>query len=115
MSKDTELAAGDFRSTIPRFSPQARAANQALVDGLAAVAARKGATAAQIALAWVMAQKPWIVPIPGTTKLPRLEENLKAADIVLTAEDLTDIENRLGGIAVQGHRYPETAQSLIDR
>jgi len=115
MNKDTELAAGDFRSTIPRFAPEARAANQALVDALAAIADRKGTTPAQIALAWVLAQKPWIVPIPGTTKLPRLEENLKAADIVLTAEDMKEIERRMGAIAVHGHRYPEAAQAMIDR
>jgi aryl-alcohol dehydrogenase-like predicted oxidoreductase len=115
MTKDTELSAGDFRSTIPRFQPAARAANQALVDALAAIAARKGATPAQIALAWVLAQKSWIVPIPGTTKLPRLEENLKADDIVLTADDFKEIERRMGGIAVQGHRYPEAAQAMIDR
>ncbi len=115
MNKDTELGAGDFRSTIPRFQPEARAANQALVDGLAAIAAMKGATSAQIALAWVLAQKPWIVPIPGTTKLLRLEENLKAADVVLTADDLKEIENRIGAIPVRGHRYPEAAQAMIDR
>ena len=79
------------------------------------IAAQKGATPAQIALAWLLAQKPWIVPIPGTTKLHRLEENLKAADVVLTAEDLKEIENRIGAIAVQGHRYPEAAQAMIDR
>ena len=115
MNKDTELKAGDFRSTIPRFAPEARAANQALVDALQAIAAKKGATPAQIALAWVMAQAPWIVPIPGTTKLHRLDENLKAADVVLTADDLKEIENRMGAIAVQGHRYPEAAQAMIDR
>ena len=75
----------------------------------------KGASPAQIALAWVLAQKPWMVPIPGTTKLPRLEENLKAANVELTAGDLQEIENRMGAIAVQGHRYPEAAQAMIDR
>src|SRR6201996_872969 len=115
INKDTELKTGDFRSTIPRFAPEARAANQHLVDTIQAIAAKKGATPAQIALAWVMAQAPWIVPIPGTTKLHRLDENLKAADVVLTADDLKEIESRMGAIAVQGHRYPEAAQAMIDR
>jgi aryl-alcohol dehydrogenase-like predicted oxidoreductase len=115
IGQDTKLESGDFRSTIPRFQPEARSANQALVDVLRTIAARKGATPAQIALAWVLAQEPWFVPIPGTTKLTRLEENLKAADVVLTANDLSEIESRTAAIAIEGHRYPEAAQSLIDR
>ena len=111
----TTFDSTDFRNVVPRFAPEARKANLALVDRLGEIAARKKVTPAQIALAWVMAQAPWIVPIPGTTKLHRLDENLKAADVVLTADDLKEIENRMGAIAVQGHRYPEAAQAMIDR
>jgi aryl-alcohol dehydrogenase-like predicted oxidoreductase len=97
----------DIRSTIPRFTPEARQANQALVDLLGEIGQRKQATPAQIALAWLLAQKPWIVPIPGTTKLHRLEENIGAASVDLTLDDLRDIERAAAQITVQGARYPE--------
>jgi len=102
----TSFAADDFRNVVPRFTPEARAANQVLVDQLTAIAAGHGATPAQIALAWLLARKPWIVPIPGTTKLHRLEENIAAAEVVLQAQDLDAIERALAGIQVQGERYP---------
>ncbi|MEO7068813.1 MAG: aldo/keto reductase [Rhodanobacter sp.] len=102
----TPLAKDDFRSNIPRFAAEARQANQALVDLLGRIAAGKNATPAQIALAWLLAQKPWIVPIPGTTKLHRLQENIGAVDISLNAEELHHIEEALAGITVQGDRYP---------
>ncbi|MGH6859681.1 MAG: aldo/keto reductase, partial [Phyllobacterium sp.] len=107
MDKDTRLGENDFRRILPRFTPEAMAKNQALVDLLKRVAAQKKATPAQIALAWLLAQKPWIVPIPGTTKLHRLEENLGAADIVLTDGDLTEIGNAAAAIEIEGERYPE--------
>jgi len=103
----------DFRNRVPRFMPEARKANRALVDVLSAIAARKNSTPAQLALAWLLAQKPWIVPIPGTTKLHRLEENLGATDVVLTPDDLHDIENAVAGIAVVGARYPESLQQRV--
>jgi aryl-alcohol dehydrogenase-like predicted oxidoreductase len=106
MSKDTRLAESDFRKILPRFTPEAMARNQALVDLLTRIAGEKRATPAQIALAWLMAQKPWIVPIPGTTKPHRLEENLAAADIALTARDLAEIERAAAEIQVEGERYP---------
>jgi aryl-alcohol dehydrogenase-like predicted oxidoreductase len=105
----------DFRNTVPRFSPEARKANKALVDLLAAIAARKNVTPAELALAWLLAQKPWIVPIPGTTKLPRLEENLGAASLELSAEDLREITAAASKIEVQGARYPEHLQRLVGR
>src|SRR3954462_11915659 len=105
----------DFRSTLPRFSPETLKANQALVDLLGSIAGRKGATPAQIALAWLLAQKPWIVPIPGTTKLHRLDENLGAADVELTAADLREIEAAASRIAVQGDRYPEKLEQMTGR
>src|SRR5215471_1228741 len=105
----------DFRSTLPRFTPEARKANQALVDLLGEIAKRKKATPAQIALAWLLAQKPWIVPIPGTTKLKRLEENVGAVEIELTGDDLRDIENAASQIEVQGARYPEHLEQLTGR
>jgi aryl-alcohol dehydrogenase-like predicted oxidoreductase len=108
----TTLDSTDFRSTLPRFTPEARTANQALVDLLAAVGARKNATPAQIALAWVLAQKPWIVPIPGTTKLHRLDENLAAASIELSAGDLREIEDASSRITVLGARYPEAIEKM---
>jgi aryl-alcohol dehydrogenase-like predicted oxidoreductase len=111
----TEFAAGDVRTVIPRFTAEARAANQALVEQLGRIAAAKDATPAQIALAWLLAQKPWIVPIPGTRRLERLEENLGAADLQLTAADLTEIDTAAAGITVEGERYPEAMQRLIDR
>jgi len=107
ITEDTSFAGTDLRSRIPRFTPDARKANQALVDLLGSIAERKKATLAQIALAWLLAQKPWIVPIPGTTKLARVEENLAAAAIELTPDDLREIENAASKITVQGARYPE--------
>ena len=111
----TAFESGDFRTGIPRFAADARAANQAVVDLLARIAGRLGATPAQVALAWLLAQEPWIVPIPGTRKLARLEENLVAADIELTSGDLAEIETASAAIAVQGARYPEALERLIDR
>jgi aryl-alcohol dehydrogenase-like predicted oxidoreductase len=106
MSKDTKLGEDDFRKLLPRFTPEAMEKNQALIDLLKRIADEKKATPAQIALAWLLAQKPWIVPIPGTTKLHRLEENLGAANVTLTARDLADIREALGRIDVEGERYP---------
>lgn len=111
----TELAPGDFRSVSPRFSTEARAANKALVDLLKDIAAQKEATPAQIALAWLMAQRPWIVPIPGTTKLHRLEENLGAADVDLTADDLATIAAAAAAIPIQGERLPEAVLAQTGR
>ncbi|BAU39849.1 aldo/keto reductase (plasmid) [Acetobacter pasteurianus NBRC 101655] len=105
----------DFRSTVPRFQAEALAANQALVDLVKAIASEKSCTPAQIALAWLLAQKPWIVPIPGTTKLHRLEENLGGADVILTQDDLDRIERSLNDIPLQGARYPASYQNLINR
>ena len=107
IDEKTTFETNDFRNIVPRFSPEARKANQALVDLLGQVAKRKGATSAQIALAWLLAQKPWIVPIPGTTKLNRLEENLGAASVELFAEDLRSIDAAASQIQVEGARYPE--------
>ena len=111
----TEFDKNDFRNIVPRFSPEARKANQALVDRLSEIAAEKQATPAQIALAWLLAQKPWIVPIPGTTKLHRLKENIGAVDIELTAADLHQIDTVLSQIAIQGERYPAQLQQLVGR
>ncbi|MDQ0080597.1 Predicted oxidoreductase [Variovorax sp. YR634] len=111
----TSFGATDFRSTVPRFAPQARQANRALVDVLAEIAARKQVTPAQLALAWLLAQKPWIVPIPGTTKLHRLEENAGAASVVLLPEDLKEIEAAVSGVQVQGDRYSADRQKLVGR
>ena len=107
MSKDTRLGEGDFRKILPRFTPEAMEKNQALVDLLRRIADDRGATPAQIALAWLLAQKPWIVPIPGTTKLHRLEENLASVDVALTAVDLAEIETAAAAIPIEGERYPE--------
>jgi aryl-alcohol dehydrogenase-like predicted oxidoreductase len=115
MTKDTEIAENDFRRILPRFTPEAMAANQALVDLLKRIAARKRATPAQIALAWLLAQKPWIVPIPGTTKLHRLEENLGAANIALGADDLAEIERAAAAITIEGERYPERLMAMVGR
>ena len=112
INEGTQFASTDFRNRIPRFTPDARKANQALVDLLAEIGQRKRATPAQIALAWLLAQKPWIVPIPGTTKLSRLEENIGAAAIQLTADDLHEIESAASKITVQGARYPEELQRM---
>jgi aryl-alcohol dehydrogenase-like predicted oxidoreductase len=111
----TSFDPSDFRNTVPRFTPEHRKANQAVVDLLRGIAARKGATPAQIALAWVLARKPWIVPIPGTTKLHRLDENLGAAAVALTPDDLQEIDRAAATITVHGARYSESAQRLIDR
>lgn len=111
----TTFESGDFRNTVPRFSSENRKANQPLVDLLAAIAERKRATAAQIALAWLLARKPWIVPIPGTTRLTRLEENLGAAALELSTEDLEGIERAAAGITVHGERYSESSQRMVDR
>jgi aryl-alcohol dehydrogenase-like predicted oxidoreductase len=115
INADTAFEASDFRNSVPRFDPENRKANQGLVDLLGRIAAAKGATPAQIALAWLLAQKPWIVPIPGTTKLHRLEENLGGASVVLSAGDLLEIDTALRQITVAGHRYSEAAQRSIDR
>jgi aryl-alcohol dehydrogenase-like predicted oxidoreductase len=112
MKEDTTFASSDLRNTIPRFTPEARKANQALVDRLAEIAGRKKATPAQIALAWLNAQRPWIVPIPGTTKLERLKENIGAASLELTPDDLRGIENAASKITVQGARYPEHLERM---
>jgi aryl-alcohol dehydrogenase-like predicted oxidoreductase len=115
IDETTTFDKSDFRNTVPRFDPANRKANQALVDLLGAVAAKKQATPAQIALAWLLAQKPWIVPIPGTTKLHRLEENLGGAAVELTADDLREIDAVAAHITLQGARYSEGAQKMIDR
>ncbi len=115
ITEDTSFAQEDLRSRIPRFTPDARKANRALVDLIAAIAARKKATPAQIALAWLLAQKPWIVPIPGTTKLERVEENIGGAATELTPDDLREIDNATSKIPVQGARYPEDLERLTYR
>jgi aryl-alcohol dehydrogenase-like predicted oxidoreductase len=115
IDETTKLDANDFRNSVPRFTPENRKANQALIDLLGQIAQRKKATPAQISLAWLLAQKPWIVPIPGTTKLHRLEENLKAADLKLTPQDLQDIETAAAKITVQGARYPEHLERMTGR
>jgi aryl-alcohol dehydrogenase-like predicted oxidoreductase len=115
ISEDTKFDKSDFRNIVPRFSPENRKANQSVVNLLGTMAQRKKATPAQIALAWLLAQKPWIVPIPGTTKLPRLEENVGAAALELTPDDLHQIENAAAKITVQGARYPEELQKLVGR
>ncbi len=106
MSKDTKLESNDFRAQLPRFTPEAMTANQELVDLLKRIGDKKKATPAQISLAWLLAQKPWIVPIPGTTKHNRLEENLAAAELELSARDLAEIDNAAAAIKVEGERYP---------
>jgi aryl-alcohol dehydrogenase-like predicted oxidoreductase len=115
INADTKFDSTDFRSTVPRFNPENRKANQALVDLLSTFAEQKKATPAQIALAWLLAKKPWIVPIPGTTKLHRLEENLGAADVELTPEDLRAIESASSNIKVEGARYPEFHEQMTGR
>lgn len=115
ISEDTKFDSKDFRNIVPRFTPEARKANQALVERLGAIAAQKQATPAQIAIAWLLSQKPWIVPIPGTTKLHRLEENIGAARVELTPEDLRDISSAVAQIPVQGARYPEHLERLTGR
>ncbi len=115
INESTTFSGSDIRNIIPRFTPDARKANQALVDLLAGIAERKKATPAQIALAWLLAQKPWIVPIPGTTKLERLHENLGAVTVELTSDDLGEIESAASRITVQGARYPEHLQRMVGR
>jgi aryl-alcohol dehydrogenase-like predicted oxidoreductase len=115
IDENATFDSSDIRSRIPRFAPEARRANQALVDLLAAIGARKGATPAQIALAWLLAQKPWIVPIPGTRQIGRLDENLGAAGVSLTAADLREIESALAAIEVVGERYPAELQKMTGR
>jgi aryl-alcohol dehydrogenase-like predicted oxidoreductase len=115
IDENTKFDKNDFRNTLPRFGEENRKANQALVDLLTKIAQRKGATPAQIALAWLLAQKPWIVPIPGTTKLHRLEENLGALQVELTANDLREIEGAAAQIKLHGARYPEELQKLVGR
>ncbi len=113
MDENTTFDSGDFRNLLPRFTPEARKANQSLIELLAGIAARRKATPAQIALAWLLAQRPWIVPIPGTTKLSRLEENIASVSIELSADDLQEIESVSSKIKVQGERYPEQLQRLV--
>jgi aryl-alcohol dehydrogenase-like predicted oxidoreductase len=115
IDENTTFSSTDFRNTVPRFSAENRKANQAVVELVGAIGAKHGATPAQIALAWVLAQKPWIVPIPGTTKLHRLEENLGGADVTLSPDDLREIDDAVSKIEVQGARYSEGAQKMIDR
>jgi aryl-alcohol dehydrogenase-like predicted oxidoreductase len=115
IDESTTFDSADFRNIIPRFTPEARKANQAMVDLIGAIATKKGATPAQVALAWLLAQRPWIVPIPGTTKRHRLDENLGAAALELTADELREIETAAAAITVQGARYPEQYERLVDR
>ncbi|HST19216.1 MAG TPA: aldo/keto reductase [Gaiellaceae bacterium] len=115
IDETTEFESGDFRNTVPRFDADARKANRMFVELLERVAGEKSATPAQIALAWLLAQRPWIVPIPGTTKLHRLEENIAAADLTLTSEELAEIDDGAALITAQGHRYSEANERMIDR
>jgi aryl-alcohol dehydrogenase-like predicted oxidoreductase len=115
INENTKFDSNDFRNIVPRFTPEARKANQTVVDVLSGLAEQKKATPAQIALAWLLAQKPWIVPIPGTTKLARLEENIGAESLNLTADDLREIEKAVSKITVQGARYPENLQKMVGR
>jgi len=115
INADTTIDENDFRNRLPRFTPEARQANQALVDLIGGIAEGKRATRAQIALAWVLAQRPWIVPIPGTTKLQRLEENRGAAEMELSRDDLRDIDRALSTIAIQGERYPPALEQMVGR
>ncbi|WDF65261.1 aldo/keto reductase [Flavobacterium sp. KACC 22763] len=115
IDEKTQFDSTDFRNTLPRFTPEARKVNQALVELLSKIAAEKGATNAQIALSWILAQKPWIAPIPGTTKLHRLEENLGAVDLVLSAQDLAEIESAASKITIEGSRYPEHLQKIAGK
>jgi len=111
----TTFSSTDFRNSVPRFNPENRRANQSVVDLLSRIAKQKQATPAQIALAWLLAQKPWIVPIPGTTKLHRLDENLGATEVELTPDDLREINGAASRITIEGPRYPDNLQRLIDR
>jgi len=115
IKEDTQFEKTDFRNIVPRFSPENRKANRAMVDVVSRFAQEKKATPAQIALAWILAQKPWMVPIPGTTKLHRLEENIGAVDVTLTPDELRQLDGATSKIPVQGERYPESAQRMINR
>ncbi len=115
MDKDTKIAEGDLRKTLPRFAPQAMEKNQALVDLVRRLAGARGATPAQVALAWILAQRPWIVPIPGTTRLGRFEENIAAAELELTASDLADLQTAVAGIDIEGERYPPQMMAAVGR
>ncbi len=115
INENTKFDSSDFRNIVPRFTPEARKANQALVDLLRSIGERKHATPAQLALAWLLAQKPWIVPIPGTTKLNRLEENIGATVVELTSDDLREIDSAASKIEVQGARYPEQLERMTGR
>lgn len=115
INADTTFDSKDFRNVVPRFAPEARKANRALVDLLGEIATRKRATPAQVALSWLLAQKPWIVPIPGTTKLHRLEENIGAAAVQLTTDDLGEIDNALAKVTIEGDRYPAHLQARVGR
>ncbi len=115
IDENTKFDSTDFRNGVPRFAPPARKANQALVQAIGRIADRKGITRAQLALAWILARKPWIAPIPGTTRLERLEENIRAAEVELSAADLREIDQALAAIAVQGARYSQQMQKLVDR
>ena|SRR5579871_6011525 len=115
ITAQTRFDPSDFRNLVPRFSSEARQSNQVVVDRIREFATRKGVTCAQIALAWLLAQRPWIVPIPGTTKLARLEENIRAAEIRLSPAELQEIDRALAGVSIQGERYPESFQKLVGR
>jgi len=115
INENTQFDSTDFRNIVPRFTREARKANQIFIDFIKSVAERKKATPAQIALAWLLAQKPWIVPIPGTTKLHRLDENIGAVEVELTSDDLRDIKRAAANITVEGARYPENLEQLTGR
>lgn len=115
INAETTFAENDFRKTVPRFSEDNRKANQGLINALSQIASAKNVTNAQVAIAWLLAQKPWIVPIPGTTKINRLEENMAAANVILSAQDLSDIESALGAIEVAGARYPQQMQNMVGK
>jgi aryl-alcohol dehydrogenase-like predicted oxidoreductase len=115
INENTKFDSTDFRNVVPRFSEEARRANQTVVDLLARIAAEQRATPAQVALAWLLAQKPWMVPIPGTTKVHRLEENLAAAELTLSTADIADINRTFAAVTVQGARYPEHLQKMVGR
>ena len=115
VSASTDFAADDIRAVIPRFTPEARQANQAVVDLIRRIAEAKHATPAQVAIAWLLAQKPWIAPIPGTRRLDRLDENLGAAGLALTSDDVAELDAASARIQVHGERYPEQMQRMIDR
>ena len=115
IDENTKFDSTDFRNVVPRFSPEARKANQSMIDLLNNIAQKKNATPAQVALAWLLAQKPWIVPIPGTTKLHRLQENMGSVSIEFTADELLEIDNASSEIKVEGARYPEQLQKLVGR